>query len=50
MVLDFYTSHEMTKEAFEEAVINWCLKSEETINSLAPTIRVHVKESPDQAE
>ena len=46
---DFYTSHPVEKEKFEAAVIEWCLKMEQTLNQYG-TIRVHVKETEQEAE
>ena len=51
MILDFYTSHpQMTRKKFEEYVYKWSLKTEQTINTLSPSIRVHVKETEQEAE
>lgn len=46
---DFYTSHPLTKEQFEAAIIEWSLKMEQTLNQYG-TIRVHVKESKEEAD
>ncbi len=49
ILFDFYTSHPFEKEKFDSAVIEWCLKMEQTLNKYG-TIRVHVKETEQEAE
>lgn len=50
MVFDFYTSFStMTKEDFEKDILEWCLEMEQTLNKYGH-IRVHVKETEQEAE
>jgi hypothetical protein len=50
VLFDFYTAHlTMTKEDFDKAVIEWCLDMEIGFNRFAD-IRLHVKETKDEAE
>jgi hypothetical protein len=47
---DFYTGHDMTAERFEEIVTDIILRHELDINSAHGDIRVHAKESDQQAD
>ncbi len=49
MIFDFYTSHKMTEEKFNELIIEWCLKQEQDINAYS-RFRCHVKETDQQAD
>lgn len=49
IIFDFYTSHPMSKEAFDKFLLDWCLTEEQKLNALGKII-VHVKETEQEAE
>lgn len=49
ILFDFYTSHPMSKEAFDKSLTEWCLREEQRLNAFGK-IRVHVKETDQEAE
>ena len=50
ILFDFYsTSPVLTEKEFKESVLKWTLTVEQTINTYS-TIRVHVKETDQEAE
>lgn len=49
LIFDFYTSHPMTKEAFDKAILEWSLMEEQRLNAFGK-FRVHVKETKEKAE
>ena len=50
IIFDFYTvEKELTKEFFDNYVLEWCLKQEQNMNQYS-RIRCHVKETEQEAE
>lgn len=49
IIFDFYTSHQMTKEAFETGIASYVLQEEQRLNTFGD-IRVHVKETEQEAD
>lgn len=49
LLLDFYTSHPMTKDEFDKCIIEYALKEEQRLNTYG-NIRVHVKETEQETE
>lgn len=49
LIFDFYTSHPMTKEAFDKSLLELALREEQRLNAFGK-IRVHVKETKQEAE
>lgn len=49
LIFDFYTSHQMTKEVFDKAIIEWSLREEQRLNAFGK-FRVHVKETDQPAD
>lgn len=50
IILDCYTSVKMTREEFEELLINIVITNEIFFNTEYPAIRFHVKESMQEAD
>ena len=49
IIFDFYTSHQMTKEKFDDFVLAWSLQQEQLCNEYGH-IRLHIKETDQEAE
>lgn len=49
MIFDFYTSEKVSKEEFENKIIEICLTTEQSMNQ-SGLIRCHVKETEQEAD
>lgn len=49
IIFDFYTSHPMTKESFDKAILQWSLREEQRLNAFGK-FRVHIKETEQEAD
>lgn len=49
ILFDFYAPLGMSKKEFDNHIIEWCLKQEQTVNNLGK-IRLHVKETEQQVD